>query len=493
MTMTADKMASVRAAKSTLGPQELKDLLTVEHLESMVRWHLGRDHSKVIQVKSVNQYNPRLVVRLGSPDTERCLFATRVAPRNWQVRFGHPTPGNRRENDSFKSRPGYSVQEFVSPDGKRFNAYGMCQEACDFKDLSVMAVEYGSPFKAVKSTEQITVKPFQCLGEIPSEGIQAELEQGVPAEHWTAKRFVSEHLWTFGVLADTERNVLLWDKDPLKGTGLLRQSTPARDWSALGFATNVGGYIAAVSAYFANDQAAINSALELALKMETLCKQIDGLHCEYVWPGHFYSGKWQRFLPDNYYMNEAEGRYVCRAQVPTVGLLKTLRCEGRGVPPCIVVTLPVYSVRNAYLDNTHFLGSGDFTKTPPKVRQILLMPVGSKPFDNDLNPDIHDDANAIGFTRRCNFGGSCDFLHRGATYELQHATNLRSAVAFCMNKPSDEMVHAYWGSNKWTGKDSCLPDGTFDGKCYGWMADIDVLVTRIGAIVAEQFFANAAS
>lgn len=490
MTMTADPMAAVRAAKKSDDPLRLADLISVEALENIVRWHMNRDPSKVVSQIGGNYY---LTVRLGSKDAKRCLFAVRLRPRHWEVRYGNLCPIKSGDQRKDHSRPGYSIQEFVSPDGKRYDVFGATGDVSDFKDLSSLAVNYCSPFQINSTKKTLTLKQIECNAEFTGLGpSNTVINLG---DRWSlnvtqTEMCEFENFRTAQFLIDRERNTIVCGRDPLKDYGLFHRSRPARDWSDLGFTSDLTGYTAAVNAYYANDNAARESACALAFMLENLCQQIEGMSCEYIWPGHTYSKTWRRLFQGYEYTKEQSARWVNQGMCPTLGLLRSLRVEGRAVPPCILLTLPLYHARPACFENrdmTH--GGEDFKQKPSKVKQILLMPVPSQKMSGTINPDLcsrnpHD----VFVTRRCNFGGKCDYPNRGGCFSLDKATNPHSAVAFCMNSPQTELVHAYWGEASWVNtRDSAL----HEPKVYGWMADIDVLVTRIGAIVAEQFFANA--
>jgi hypothetical protein len=289
--------------------------------------------------------------------------------------------------------------------------------------------------------------------------------------------------------------------------GLLHRTVPFTDAAELGFVTQIGEWMLAVRKHYASDQMAIQSAAELALKVINLQESIPNLQVEFMWPGHVYAnGNWRCvYNPEG---RPASTSALYDAGVPTSSIACQLSGFGQqasGVksplvlcPPCIMLTLPTYKLTPAKLHDREsrreFVRSLDPNDSIGErtlgVKRVLLVPTFSKPFNHGINPDLyhfHTPDGEIGITDVCNFGGKNDYINRGKIVPMGFAHNPHSCAAFCL--PDDtEYLDSYWTQKD---KDSGTYLSFTDTARYGWMEDIDVVLTRVGAMIAEHFFSTA--
>jgi hypothetical protein len=243
------------------------------------------------------------------------------------------------------------------------------------------------------------------------------------------------------------------------------------------------------------------------LKVINLQESIPNLQVEFIWPGHVYAnGNWRCvYNPEG---RPASTSALYDAGVPTSSIACQLSGFGQqasGVksplvlcPPCIMLTLPTYKLTPAKLHDRdsrrEFVRSLDPNDSIGErtlgVKRVLLVPTFSKPFNHGINPDLyhfHTPDGEIGITDVCNFGGKNDYMNRGKIVPMGFAHNPHSCAAFCL--PEDtEYLDSYWTQKD---KDSGEYLSFTDTARYGWMEDIDVVLTRVGAMIAEHFFSTA--
>lgn len=492
-TSTHERMAALRAMRGS-NSITADDLLTVEKLESAAKWHVVRGGG------ITNTGGDHFVcVDIGDPKAERKVFAFRSGNRSWCVVYGTGSPLQG------EYQPGYMVQQFIKADGNVCNVYWLMQTQRNEKRSSRALV--GSPFYVHKkhdrgSRDDMGIRAIAgftldwSASTRAHGGRQLFLVEGQDAMlgaeprcslEMTAELSYVGAEWYFVV--DNEDRVVhaAYNDQVLKSLGLYRQSVPARDYQALGFSTTeLPAFQQAVLKEFSDEKDQV-TAMELALKCMTLAEQLRGIQVEFVYPSHCWTGReWKRAFSVT--GSRSHPRYTKSGKAPTEFWSDIMRFPDCPQPPCILLTLPVYKQRGAYyIRERGAQDNHDTTANPPIVRQVLLYPVRNADFQY-VNQDCTS-VSELGATEQCNFGGKNEIAKRGNVVDLGHATGPHAAVAFCVNGPNSELLNAYWGSKN-CGYDGHAKYGT-ELRTYGWLADIDQIITRVGAMVAEHFFTSA--
>ena len=505
----ADRMQRLRALRGTR-EKTLDDVLTVPVLEQMARQQLtGPDYKPLHHARS-----PLICVPLGDDKAKRKVFAYRNNIRSWNIVYGNGVWQRTGNQQQLYCQPGFNISQYGYGDGTLVDCYRPMHEHRR-NTLSSRALAY-SPFDIKTSgdgedkTQSWFLRPYHgCHFEYHDEKTMrvepCNSNEGVMSRIGYGDYSYAIHF--------NSKTILRYDETHNRSekNGLLVRTTPVWDAAELGFVGQLGDWSKAVAQHFAGDQAGHTSAMELALKVLNLQESIPNLQVEFIYPGHVWSGTgWQ--MTHDAFGAVPNMTSLYPAGVPTTSLAQQLvnfgsesyppvnkRPPNTICPPSIMLTLPVYKMTPAKLRNDYQqrefsvnLASGSDTEMGKHTtaRRIMLVPTASKPFNHDLNPDLfhhHCADGEIGITDRCNFGGKNDYLHRGKIVPLSFAHNPHSCVAFCL--PNDtEYLDAYWtAKDKWTGK----YQGCHDEQRYGWIEDIDVVLTRVGAMIAEHFFSTA--